>query len=96
MSGDDAWERLMARASAEFDPGQQAEPEAPTGIRIPTTELAPETLRGVIEEFVTRDGTDLFDAGAKIAQVEAQLRRGEIEVWFDEETRTCNLLPAGR
>lgn len=86
----------MARASAEHGEPRSTEPEFPTGIRIPTSELAPETLRGVIEEFVTRDGTDLFDAEAKIAQVEAQLRRGEIEVWFDEETRTCNLLPAGR
>ena len=65
-----------------------------SGIRIPPGDLAPKTLRGVIEEFVTRDGTDLFDAETKIRTVEGLLERGEVEIWFDEETRTCNILPA--
>ena len=64
-----------------------------SGIRIPADQLAPETLRGVIEEFVTRDGTDLFDAETKVKTVEGLLQRGEVEIWFDEETRSCNILP---
>jgi uncharacterized protein YheU (UPF0270 family) len=63
------------------------------GIRIPTDHLAPETLSAVIEEFVTRDGTDLVEGKAKIRQVEALLERGEVEIWFDEATRSCNILP---
>lgn len=63
------------------------------GIEIPTDALDRETLRNVIEEFVTRDGTELSDADAKVRQVEELLRRGEVAIWFDEETRTCNILP---
>ncbi len=65
------------------------------GIRILPDQLAPETLRNVIEEFVTRDGTDLVDAQTKIQSVEGLLRRGEVEIWFDDATRSCNILPAG-
>ena len=62
-------------------------------IKIEPEQLAPETLRGVIEEFVTRDGTNLADADQKIRQVQDQIERGVVEIWFDEASRTCNLLP---
>jgi len=68
---------------------------SPPGIRIPPGDLEPEALRGVIEEFVTRDGTDLAEATTKIEQVEQQLRRGLVEIWFDPESRTCNIVPTG-
>ena len=64
-----------------------------SGIRIPVDQLEPETLRSVIEEFVTRDGTDLVDAPLKIEQVQRLLRRGEVELWFDRESGSCNILP---
>jgi len=62
-----------------------------TGIRIPFDDLSPDALRGVVEEFVTRDGTELTDADKKIAQVMGHLERGTMEIWFDEASRTCNL-----
>ncbi len=68
--------------------------ERKPGIRISPDQLAPETLRSVIEEFVTRDGTDLVDAETKIRTVGGLLQRGEVEIWFDEATRSCNILPA--
>jgi len=68
--------------------------EPTRGIRIPADQLAPETLRNVIEEFVTRDGTDLVEAETKIRSVEILLRRGEVEIWFDQATQSCNILPA--
>ena len=66
------------------------------GVRIPTDQLSPAALRAVIEEFVTRDGTETTEAEKSIEQVTALLARGEVELWFDETTRTCNILPAGR
>ena len=63
----------------------------PPGIRITPEDLAPETLRNVLEECVTRDGTELTDARTKIEQVLEQLRRGDLELWFDSLTRTCSL-----
>ncbi len=50
------------------------------------------TLHSVIEEFVTRDGTEMTDSAVKIESVLRQLRSGEVEVWFDSETQTCNIL----
>ncbi len=63
----------------------------PTGIQIPADALEPETLRNVIEESVTRDGTEFTDAEVKIASVMKALERGEVEIWFDPKNKTCSL-----
>ncbi|MFP6895774.1 MAG: YheU family protein [Roseibacillus sp.] len=68
------------------------ESDAESGIRIPFEQLPPPALAAVIEEFVTRDGTEMTDARRKIDQVTELLRRGEVEVWFDQVTKTCNIL----
>lgn len=65
-----------------------------TATRIPYDRLSPEALRNVIEEFVTRDGTELSDAEVKVAQVTALLAKGLVEIWFEPSTGTCNILPA--
>ena len=75
-------------------PAEKGSTEPKPGIKIPPDQLAPETLRSLIDEFVTRDGTDLAEAETKIRKVEELLQRGEVEIWFDEATRTCNILPA--
>jgi len=61
---------------------------------VPYRDLSPEALDAVIEEFVTRDGTELTDAQAKIEQVKRQLEKGRVVITFDVETRTCNIAPA--
>jgi len=61
-------------------------------VRIPIDDLSRDALRNVVEEFVTRDGTDMTEASTKIDQVLAMLESGEAELWFDAETRTCNVL----
>jgi len=66
-----------------------SEPES--GVRIPAEELSEEALRGVIEEFVTRDGMEFTDAERKVAQVRELLRRGEVAIWFDATTHTCSI-----
>ena len=62
-------------------------------MRIPHTELQDETLTRVIEEFVTRDGTELSGAETKIAAVRRALVRGELALVYDEETESCNIVP---
>lgn len=63
---------------------------------IPYERLSPEALRGLIEEFVTRPGTDTgYTAkglAENVAMVRAQLRRGEAFVVYDEKTQTANLV----
>tara|TARA_R110002073_G_scaffold176276_1_gene333984 strand:- start:18 stop:239 length:222 start_codon:yes stop_codon:yes gene_type:complete len=70
----------------------ESEPTPEPGIRIPFERLPMATLRSVIEEFVTRDGTEMTDSAVKIESVLRQLRSGEVEVWYDSETQTCNIL----
>ena len=62
------------------------------GIQIPLTELSEAALHAIVEEFVTRDGTEHTEGERKVAQVMALLERGQAEVWFNEKTRTCNIL----
>jgi uncharacterized protein len=61
-------------------------------IRIAPNLLDAATLRSVIEEFVTRDGTELSQFETKVEEVQLLLERGEVELWFDPETSTCNIL----
>ena len=65
-------------------------------VKIPYDQLSPEALQGVVEEFVTRDGTDYGEVEVpletKISQVMAQLRSGKAVIVFDQETETCTIL----
>jgi len=61
---------------------------------IPYQELSPEAVRGIVEEVVTRDGTELSDAESMIAQVMSQLAQGTVVITYDMETKTCNIVSA--
>ena len=67
-----------------------------TALKIPYDQLSPEALHGVIEEFVTRDGTDYGEfeipLETKISQVLGQLKSGKAVIVFDQATETCNIL----
>ena len=66
-------------------------------VEVPYTSLLADTLRAVIEEFITRAGTDYGERERtleeKIADVMRQLRRGEAKVVFDPRTDTVNIVP---
>lgn len=62
-------------------------------MRIPPTLLSPKTLRAVVQEFVTRDGTDDSSVERRIETVMRQLDAGSVVLHFDEKTETCNILP---
>ena len=68
------------------------------GVEIPAEELRPEVLRGLVEEFVTRDGTDYGaverSLEEKIEDALAQLRSGEALVVFDPESESANIVLA--
>ena len=61
-------------------------------IQIPCDALSPDVLTALIEEFVSRDGTDLSDASVKIAQVRTQLKSGHVIIVYDEETESANIV----
>ena len=60
-------------------------------IVIPIDELDMSTLRAVIEEYVTRDGTELSDASGNIIKIEKQLRAGDAQIVFDLESESCSI-----
>jgi uncharacterized protein YheU (UPF0270 family) len=66
------------------------------GMELSPDDLSPEALRGLVEEFVTRDGTDYGaverSVEEKIAGVMAQLGSGEARIVFDPETETANIV----
>jgi uncharacterized protein YheU (UPF0270 family) len=68
-------------------------PQYTESMHVPHTQLSSAALRAVVEEFVTRDGTDHSAVERRIAKVLHQLNVGRVELHFDQETRTCNFLP---
>jgi uncharacterized protein len=71
--------------------------DCPEPVEVPWEVLSPDALRGVVENFVLREGTDYgdreFSHEQKVLQVLESLRRGESRVLFDPETSTVTLLP---
>jgi uncharacterized protein YheU (UPF0270 family) len=84
--------------------------EAGSGVELDPEQLSPGALRGLIEEFVTREGTD-YGAGLggpaasggdesewsledKVVQVYRQLASGEARIVFDLESESASIVPA--
>ena len=65
---------------------------------IPIDRLDAEILQGVIEEFISRQGTDYGEIEASretsIRQVKRKLEKGLAVLVFDDETETTNILRA--
>ncbi|MBA4501024.1 YheU family protein [Marinobacterium marinum] len=65
---------------------------------VPWQALDPETLDNLIEEFVSRDGTDYgeqeYSLSRKAEQVRAALSAGEAVLIFSECSGQCNIVPA--
>jgi uncharacterized protein YheU (UPF0270 family) len=64
-------------------------------MEVPWQRLSANALRGVIEEFVTREGTDYgasYSLEQKVEHVMGQLRRAEAIIVFDDDTETVNIV----
>ena len=65
-------------------------------VEIPFDALSESALRGLLEEFVSRDGTDYGvherSLEDKVRDVMRQLQRGEAVIVFDPETRSANVV----
>jgi uncharacterized protein YheU (UPF0270 family) len=64
-------------------------------MKIPWKELNPDTLRSIIEEFASRDGTDYGHTeaplGGKVLTIMKLLEQGKAALVYDPETQTCNI-----
>jgi uncharacterized protein YheU (UPF0270 family) len=63
---------------------------------IPWQRLSPEALHGLLEEYINREGTDYglheLTLEEKLENLLAQIRQGEVLVFYDEETESTQLL----
>ncbi|MFF7708976.1 YheU family protein [Pseudomonas sp. NPDC007930] len=62
---------------------------------IPFDALEPDTLTRLIEDFVTRDGTDNGDETplqTRVLRVRQALAKGQAFIVFDGESQQCQLL----
>lgn len=70
--------------------------EPATPIVVPHRELSPDALRGVVESFVLREGTDYgereYSLDEKVVHVLKQLERGEARIEFDPNTETVDIV----
>lgn len=64
-------------------------------MKIPYKDLSAPALTAIIEEFITREGTDYgeheYSLEQKVEQVMRQLHRAEIYVSYDPESQTCQI-----
>jgi uncharacterized protein YheU (UPF0270 family) len=60
--------------------------------------MSPSALQSMIEEFVTRDGTDFgereTELAKKVAQVRGQLQKGQAGIFFYSDDESFEILPA--
>lgn len=77
-------------------PSDEAPATAEGFVEVPYQQLDPETLRKVIEDLVTRDGTDYGDIEKTLEQKAAALlkllERGEAKLVVDLATETIGLM----
>lgn len=62
---------------------------------VPYERLSTDVLEAVIEEFVSREGTDYGDyshsLADKVEQVLKQIKQGKAVVLFDPDTQNCHI-----
>jgi len=67
---------------------------------IPWQSLDADTLQNLLEEFVSREGTDYGEQEQeltrKVEQVRRKLHTGEAVLLFTESTGQCNIIPRER
>ena len=67
-----------------------------SGVELDPEQLSPGALRGLVEEFVTREGTDYgggdWSLEDKVAQVFRQLNSGEARIVFDLESESASIV----
>ena len=74
------------------------ERERPPPVEVPYDQLSAEALRGVVESFVLREGTDYGERDVphdtKVAQLMRQLERGEVRILYDPSSDTVDIVAA--
>jgi uncharacterized protein YheU (UPF0270 family) len=75
--------------------GPESDPSSvKSGVELEPDQLSPDALRGLVEEYVSREGTDYGEGDwtleDKVSQVLRQLERGEARIVFDLELESAS------
>lgn len=69
---------------------------APDWLEIPWQKLSPEALQGLLEELVTRDGTDYgefeFSTEQKVEHLRTALEKNRATIAFSPETESWSIV----
>jgi uncharacterized protein YheU (UPF0270 family) len=80
----------------ETQPSQQSDNHE-QAIEIPLERINPDTLQKMLEEFVTREWSELGDSGYTLAekagQVLQQLKDKRARIVYDSTSETWNIVP---
>jgi uncharacterized protein YheU (UPF0270 family) len=72
-------------------------PETSDPVEVPWKALSADALRGVVEAYILREGTDYgareFSHEEKVRQLLEGVARGEARILFDPVTESVTLLP---
>ncbi|HEY9035355.1 MAG TPA: YheU family protein [Pseudomonadales bacterium] len=67
-------------------------------IRIAPSDLSPDTLQGLLESYVLREGTDYgaveLSLPQKVERLRRQIDRGRAVIVYDEVLESVTILPA--
>jgi len=65
-------------------------------INVPISDISAEALTGLLEEYVSRDGTDYGEVEVTIDEktkvLRRQLEEGELSILFDPETQELDIV----
>lgn len=65
-------------------------------VRVPYDQISPDVLDAIIEEFISREGTDYGKVEVpfeqKVQRVKKQIAAGKVLIVFDEGMNSCNIL----
>ena len=79
-------------------PRQKSTEAVSPGVELDPNQLSPGALRGLVEEYVTREGTDYGEGSwsleDKVAQVLRQIDCGDAKIVFDLESESASVVTA--
>ncbi len=92
----DEYSQLPPDEQPAAPPRRPAAPPPESGVDVPWDQLNPDTLSGLIEAFILREGTDYGSQEAslarKINEVRRQLESGDAKVVYDQSTESCSIV----
>jgi uncharacterized protein len=74
----------------------ETQSDTPPPVEVPLEALSPEALQGIIDEFISREGTDYgaveLSHEAKIRRIRNQLENEDLKIIYDPQTESVTIV----